>query len=101
MVVIGYTMVKIHDKRDSARHVVCILTVFTLTWQSPCASLIGSPVSWFTLMMAIGYTFGKIRDTKPIAPGVPSVFAAITNEKGQYKRLFFFFLYYGTGVWPT
>ena len=47
--------------------------------QSPSGPLIGSPVSWSTLMMDIGYTDGRIRETKPMAPTVLSTFTKIQN----------------------
>lgn len=44
------------------------------TWQSPRESLIGSPVSSSTFIMAMGYTAGMILETNPIAPGLLSMF---------------------------
>lgn len=42
---------------------------------SPFLSLIGSPLSWSTLMIDIGYMDGTSLETNPIAPSLLSMLA--------------------------
>lgn len=53
----------------------------------PLLSRIGSPVTGLTLIIEIGYAAGNIRDMKPMAPTVLSVFTV--PEKNVKEMLLF------------